>query len=306
MNPALAGASATPRIDALAPALPGRYADSLLTVLRAEAQDVPAPIVRTEHFTLAKHGSRIELRHRLRPDQIDNDITGLLTDELFAPGWLAGADMFEHAFTGLVRSTVDDPMLSWLRFYDNTIGRIHQCWHDPGAADPTHSTIAGFAPVYRHAMRLTPPGLVLDLGSCFGFFALLLTERTRNAAIASDISAGSMRLLDAVVRRRRLGLETLVCDAAHVPLPDGSVETVTMLHLLEHLDAATGLDVVHEAVRLARGRVVIAVPFEDEPTDAYGHVRGFDMPALSELGRQSGRRFTVHEHHGGWLVLHRR
>ncbi|WP_020662119.1 mycofactocin oligosaccharide methyltransferase MftM [Amycolatopsis benzoatilytica] len=293
-------------LDPLAPVLPGTYFARPLTVVRdTTGQDGPEPLVRTEHFSLHKDGRRVELRHRLRPERLDNDLAGLLADELFAPGWLSGAEVFEHAFTGVVKSTVDDPVRAWLRFYDNTLDRIRACLREPAAA-PGRSVIAGFAPVYEHALRLTPPGRVLDLGSCFGFFALLLAERGRNEVVASDVSAGAMQLLEAVAARRRLPLETLVCDAARLPLPDSSADTVTLLHLLEHLDADAGEEVVREAVRLARGPVVIAVPFEEEPAEAYGHVRVFDLPALHELGARSGRRFSVHEHHGGWLVLHPR
>jgi hypothetical protein len=32
-------------------------------------------------------------------------------------------------------------------------------------------------------------------------------------------------------------------------------------------------------------------------------VRTFDLPALEELGRSTGRPFEVFEHHGGWLVI---
>ncbi|GAB3360742.1 mycofactocin oligosaccharide methyltransferase MftM [Amycolatopsis echigonensis] len=299
---------AAPRyLDPLAPAPAGAYFARLLAVVReAAGADDSEPFVRTRHFSLHKAGRRVELRHRLRPDQLDNDLAGLLADELFTPGWLSGAEVFEHAFTGLVKSTVDDPMRAWLCFYDNTLGRIRHCLRG-GAADlPARSVIAGFAPVYEHALRLTPPGRVLDLGSCFGFFALLLTERGGNEVVASDVSAGAMQLLDAVAAHRGHPLETFVCDAARMPLPDSSVDTVTLLHLLEHLDADAGEEVVREATRLARGPVVIAVPFEDEPAEAYGHVRVFDLPALRRLGARSGRRFTVHEHHGGWLVLHPR
>jgi hypothetical protein len=61
--------------------------------------------------------------------------------------------------------------------------------------------------------------------------------------------------------------------------------------------------VLREALRLARRRVVVAVPFEHEPTAAFGHVRTFDRRALIGLGHRLGRPFTVHDHHGGWLVL---
>ncbi|GAA2892963.1 mycofactocin oligosaccharide methyltransferase MftM [Streptomyces mexicanus] len=302
--PSLRGAIAARRIDPLAPGTPGLYADPLVRVIRdrpVPESVVPPPIVRTEHFTLRRRGRRVELGHSLRPEQLDNDLAGLLAEELFAPGWLSGSDVFERVFTGVVRSCVDGPLPAWTTFYDNTLARIRQCWQAPEPAE--HSSIAGFAPVYRRTLDLVTPGSVLDLGSCFGFLPLLLAEREQQTVIASDLSRGTMRLLSAVARARGRTLDALVCDASRVPLPDRSVDTVTVVHVLEHLDAGHGDAVVHEALRLARRRVVVAVPYEDEPTAAYGHVRCFAPEQLADLGRRTGHRFSVGTFHGGWLVV---
>ncbi|MET8805940.1 mycofactocin oligosaccharide methyltransferase MftM [Streptomyces sp. NPDC004546] len=302
--PSLRSAIAARRIDPLAPGAPGLYADPLVRVIRdgpVPESVVPPPIVRTEHFTLRRRGRRVELGHSLLPEQLDNDLAGLLAEELFAPGWLSGSDVFERVFTGVVRSCVDGPLPAWTTFYDNTLARIRQYWQTPKPAE--HSSIAGFAPVYRRTLDLVTPGSVLDLGSCFGFLPLLLAERERQTVIASDLSRGTMRLLDTVARARGRTLDALVCDASRVPLPDRSVDTVTVIHVLEHLDAGHGDAVVHEALRLARRRVVVAVPYEDEPTAAYGHVRCFTPEQLADLGRRTGHRFSVGTFHGGWLVV---
>ncbi|MFI1165494.1 mycofactocin oligosaccharide methyltransferase MftM [Streptomyces sp. NPDC020801] len=315
--PSLRSAIAAHRIDPLAPCPSGAYADQLVRVIRDSplaGAATPQPIVRTEHFTLRRRGRRVELSHSLRPEQLDNDLAGLLAEELFAPGWLSGSGIFERAFTGVVRSCVDGALPAWTTFYDNTLARIREYWQTPTPAG--HSSIAGFAPVYRRTLDLIAPGTVLDMGSCFGFLPLLLAERSEEGAapdgvrerhmppvIASDLAQGTMRLLDAVARPRGLRVATLACDAARVPLPDGSVDTVTVIHVLEHLDPGHGDAVVEEALRLARQRVVVAVPYENEPTAAYGHVRCFDPDQLAELGRRTGHRFSVAEYHGGWLVL---
>lgn len=293
-------------IDPLAPAAAGTYRDQLVEVscenLVARPFESATLLVETRHFCLYRHRRRIQVSHWLRPLQIDNDISGMIATELFEPGWLSGTDIFESVFTGVVRSAVADPARAWETFYGNTIARVRQEWSThPGGAG--HSTIAGIAPVYARALRCIPPGAVLDLGSCFGFFALLLAGRGRNTVTASDLSAGTMRLLDTVVDSWRIPLSTMVADAGRVPLPDKSVDTVTVLHLLEHLDPIQGNGVVREAMRLARRRVVIAVPYEDEPSAVYGHVRRFDTSTLTGIGVRTGCRFGVSEHHGGWLVV---
>jgi len=294
-------------IDPLAPCLPGRYDDHLVSVLRAApfrgGTADRRPVVRTDHFCFTERGHRIEVRHWLQPDQLDNDLAGLLADELFAPGWLSGADIFERVFTGIVRSCVGDPLLAWNTFYGNTLARIRQCWRAPAARAGYRHTISDFAPVYAHALQLIPDGQVLDVGSCFGFLPLLLAERPGNTVTASDLSGGTMRLLEAVAAGRGLQVSTLVCDAARIPVPDGWADTVSIIHLLEHLSADDGSAVIREALRVARHLVVVAVPLEQEPGAAYGHIRTFDLRQLGELGDSTGHSCSVHDYNGGWLVL---
>ena len=295
-------------VDPLASCLPGRYADHLVSVLRTQRPEGPpdraGPVVRTAHFCLTQRGGRIEVSHWLRPDQLDNDVAGLLDVELFTPGWLSGTEIFERVFTGVVRSCMDDPLLAWCTFYGNTLARIRQCWQAQATADGfTGAPINAFAPVYAHALQLIPAGRVLDVGSCFGFLPLLLAERPANAVTASDLSGGTMRLLEAVGAARGVRMSTLVCDAARIPVADDWAETVSVIHLLEHMSPEHARAVVGEALRVARRQVVVAVPFEEQPTAAYGHVRAFDLRQLGDLGERTDYRSSVHEHHGGWLVL---
>ena len=81
------------------------------------------------------------------------------------------------------------------------------------------------------------------------------------------------------------------------------MDTVTAVHLLEHLPAEDTATVLDEMLRVARRRVVVAVPYEDVPEPVYGHLRTFDHAALHALGERSGRPSTVADDHGGWLVV---
>jgi SAM-dependent methyltransferase len=293
-------------IDPLATCGPGRYADELVVVTHEDSPDGAgaAPVVRTAHFVLRRRGRRVEVGHWLRPGELDNNLAGLLADELFAPGWLSGAEIFERVFTGVVRSCVAGAMPAWLTFYSNTMNRIRECWTTAGPASEPQTPIGDFAAIYRRALRLIPAGRVLDIGSGFGFLTLLLARRRHGSVIAADLSPGSVRLLGSVAGALRTPVETLACDAAQVPLPTASVDTVAAIHLLEHLGGEHCERALHEATRLARRRVVVAVPFEHERTAAYGHVQAFSRADLVRLGRSHGHRFRVSEHHGGWLMMY--
>lgn len=259
-------------------------------------------VVRTRHFSVYRNGGRLHVFHGLRPCQVSNDLASLLIDELFAPGWLHGRETFEAILTGLVRSTVGDPLEAWLTFYRNTLDALRRALTPTPEREACSSTVAGIAPVYGEVLRLASPRSVLDLGSCFGFLPLLLAE-TGVAVTATDISPSTMNLLAAVAEASQRRVATVACDAARVPLADDAAETVTVVHLLEHLEPAHGLAVVREALRLASRRVIVAVPMEAEPTAAFGHVRTFDLAGLGELGAAAGTRCAVWEYHGGWLLL---
>jgi hypothetical protein len=289
-------------IDPLGPAVSsGWYVDGLVHV-RAAGPVHPwlKDSVRTEHFEVRHVADRVQVDHWVPPTRVDDDLAGLLAEELFSPGWLRGPELFERIFTGVVRSSAPDPLESWLLFYRNTLVRITRAL--TAGTGGGHSTIAGYAPVYAHAESLLAPGSVLELGSCFGFLALRLAGSGR-VVTASDVSAGTMRLLGTMAPLLGVRLGTRVADATRYPDPDRSADTVMALHLLEHLDHAAGDRVLDEAVRLARRRVVVAVPLEEEADDTWGHVRTVTLDDLRRWGHRCGHPFEVHEHHGGWLVI---
>ncbi len=109
------------------------------------------------------------------------------------------APIFERVVTGIVRSTVGDPLTAWSTFYANSLavlrhperaavegpGRIvGPAAGEPGppvelrsAATPPEASLAGFAPVHARALDEVVGSAVADLGACFGFLPLLMAER---------------------------------------------------------------------------------------------------------------------------------
>lgn len=300
---------------------PLRHDDHDLSVVRRPGRRLDGderPVGRTAHFTVARSGHRLVLVHDLDPAGIDNDITGLLVEELFAPGWAAGSDTFERLFVGVVQTSASTPLDGWELFYRNTLRRLTTLTATPPGSEARRpgGTLADFAPIYTCAeSRLREVGArsIADLGSCFAFFALRVAAGQApvvEQAWACDISASTSTLVQDMASRLGAGgqLSVLTCDAACVPMTAGSVDAVTALHLLEHVDAAHGRRILDEAVRLARRRVVVAVPLEDVPDPTFGHVRSIGLDDLAAEGRRLAPRgwlARVEEFHGGWLVLDR-
>lgn len=263
-------------LDALAPSPDGVWAHENVVVRHLHGLE----------FDAVRTGSTVQVCHGLTSAQIGERLVPIVTAQARHVG--LSQREFELVLVGIVRTTVADPVDAWSTYYRNSL-------------DELLSGTADFAPVHDHAENLIV-GSVLDMGSCFGFFPLRMAMKGHSVT-ATDLSAGTMRLLTVVAPHLGITLDTVVCDAANVPVADSSVDTVTALHLLEHVDAETGSRIVREALRIARTRVVVAVPFETETTACHGHVRTFDESSLVELGRSTGSMFETSEHHGGWLVI---
>lgn len=233
---------------------------------------------------------RLVVDHDLRPAQLDDELAsplahalGLHTDD---------HDLFARAFTGVVLTSRPRVEQAWELFYRNSLARIRH---------PRHP---GYARVYRHALGLLPSSSVLDIGPSFGFLSLHLATTGRRVT-AWETDDGTAGLLRRMSGRLRIPVDVLAPGRSLRTVATGSVEGVALLHVLEHLDAADGLALFDAAVRIARRRLVVAVPYESSPTALFGHVRTFDRSDLLELGVRSGRPFEVHDDHGGWLVIDR-
>ncbi len=300
--------STTAPIDPFRPLRNGWYIDELVSVAAGDAAlaRTDIRIVRTAHFELWRHDWRLVVRHRVPADDVDDALTTVINDELFGPGWVTGSEMFERIFTGVVLTSAPDPVDAWLLFYRNSLRRYDAAL-DQAPDEPGRDALADFASIHRHADTLVPENAsVLEIGCCFGFLSLRLARTPGRSVIASDLSAGTVGLLGEVAVRLGVRLRTLVADAARIPLPDASEDVVLLVHLLEHLDDHHGRLALDEAVRVAARRVIVAVPYEEEPTPAYGHIRTIDEADLRAWGANtSGWTWTVHEHLGGWLVLDR-
>ncbi len=252
-------------------------------------------LVETAHFRVL--GACVELRGR---PLLDNDLADAIVAELAPLGLIPDLAAFERLFVRTVEGSAPTPGLAWSSFYRNTLLRLREPAADDGGS------VATFSRIYAEAARAVRGSSVLDLGCCFGFLPILLAERRPDAlVVGSDLSAGTIALAGRVARGLGSTALFLTSDATRLPLPDRAVDTVTMLHLLEHLPPLTGRDVVAEAVRVAKRRVVIAVPLEDTPNPAYGHVRTFTLGSLRTLGSRSGWPSAVWERDGGWLTLDR-
>ncbi len=261
---------------------------------------------RTRSFAVHRSASTTLVVHNLSAGAIDNDVGTLIAQELVAPELLCGLGAFERCFAGVVESTGPAPRDCWRRFYRNTLCALQD---DERATATVGGPIDTFRQIYRHAAALVQGASVLDAGSCFAFFPMLLAARGELRVTASDKNPATVTLGRSIAGELGLGLDFLTADVTRpLPVKDGSFDTVTALHLLEHLPEHQSAEMLASLCGAARRRVVVAVPLEPIPDPVYGHRQAFDLPRLASLGESLGEsvpgwRGEAHEYLGGWLVL---
>ena len=257
-------------------------------------------------FTVFSLDGATVVLHRLEPAAVDNDLAELVAGELVRPGGVTVPHAFERCFAGVVLSSAPGSGEAWRAFYGNTLLKLHRV---ASGSCPGHDSgpVSTFGRIYAHARALVSGSSLLDVGTCFGFFPLLLqrSEPQLDFVAALDVSAPILELArGADLPRCRTGtVEFVHGDGRSLPFAGNSFDTVTALHVLEHLETSSASRVLGEMCRVARRRVIVAVPLEEEPDPAYDHVQSFDRESLINLGEQAGWRCGFEDYLGGWVVL---
>lgn len=232
----------------------------------------------------------VEIAHPFTEFTISDSVMVSSLSELVELGVLHGQTQFEDAAVQLICSSAPTKAAAWRAYYENSINEL---------ADGT----SPFSPVHLWARSLIVGDDILEVGCCFGFFALACARDGRSV-LACDISPGAIDLLATASMSLGLTVEAAVANAVALPYPDDHVDTVTLIHLLEHLDDEDTTTAISEALRVARQRVVIAVPFEEVPTEHFGHLLRLTEDELRLwAGKVDHAGADVFSDHGGWLVL---
>jgi len=254
------------------------------------------PAIETPHFVV-RDG---RVRSRMAPARINNELADHIAAELAPLGLVPDGAAFERIFVDAVLAAHPDPARAWAAFYRNTLRRLRR----PGTGGT--GSVATFARIYARVLSLVSGTTVLDVGCCFGFLPLLLAERDpRLKVIGTDLAAPAAMLAGRARRARCNRARFAAADALALPFGSQAVDTVLAVHVLEHLPAQASVLALAELRRVARRRVVIAVPLEDAPDPAFGHIQAFDLAGLARLGDVPGWSAAVRAADGGWLVLDR-
>ena len=271
----------------------------------------------TEHFLLARPASpdHLFLVHRFLPAEIDNNLVDCLMQEL--PDLMTSDQAFGYVMIGVVNSIKPyDPVGAWSIFSLNTLQRFRE-YLDTNTPQNPSTTIGTCATVYRRLFSLKVGTSLLDVGCACAFWPVLVAERdseTHGRIVGVD------NRLDAIHLSQNMATLTGKYDLTFVQLDLlssqfakelGAFDTVTAIHILEHLPEEQLPLAFEQLLHVTRHRLIVAVPYEAEATQAYGHEQVFTREKLEYWGQwcveslAGTARYWCEEVVGGMLIVDR-
>jgi len=269
----------------------------------------------TTHFLLAHPADtdRVILVHRFLPTEVDNNLVDCLMQEL--PGLMTSDQAFGHAMIGVVNSIKPhDPVGAWGIFSLNTLQRFRDYLAENTLQYP-QTTIGACATVYRRLFSLKIGAGLLDVGCACAFWPVLVAERDPDAygsIVGVDNRLDAIHLsqhMAALIDKpylRFLQLDLLSPQFIEKLHP---FDTVTAIHILEHLPEEQLSLAFKHLLHVTRHRLIVAVPYEAEATRAYGHEQVFTREKLERWGKwcvesmRGAGQYWCEEVAGGLLVV---
>lgn len=284
----------------------------------------------TTHFVVCRKPSgdgRVMVMHTFDEAAIDEDLPSMVADELGPLGIIHSAKEYDDALRAIVASTcstslecpecgrvhLDLPAV-WRRYCLNTLDRLRRLIAEPPDDESTAAShVVQFAAIYRRIIECRVGNSVLDVGSSLGFLPVLLAERFDGMSIV-----GCDNRRDAVVCASDLANSAGVDRVAFI-LKDvlstefakvGIFDTVTAVHLLEHLEERDLPVALGNLLNVTARRLIVAVPYEEEVQSFFGHRQGFTAEKLDRWGgwcveTLGGGRYRCENVSGGLIVVDR-
>ena len=278
----------------------------------------------TPHFTHCQRrpGGQAILLHRFGEATIDEDVSPLVAEELGALGVIASARQYGETLFAVVASTCPssldcpecghlhlDQAAIWRHFSLNTLARL-RWWLDEPGGSASHT--ARFAAIYRRVLECRVGDSLLDVGSNLGHLPVLLSERAPEMTVVGcDNRPESIASCEALAAASGARVTWRLAD---VLAPDfaelGRFDTVTAVHVLEHLAEEEVPAALTHLLGAAGRRLIVAVPYELTPEPLYGHRQAFTPEKLAAWGEWcvqtlAASGFMCEEVAGGFLVIDR-
>jgi SAM-dependent methyltransferase len=275
----------------------------------------------TPHFVHCQRrpGGQAVVLHRFDEATIDEDISPMVGDELGSLGVIASPNEYGETLFAVVASTCPssldcpecgqlhlDQTAIWRHFSLNTLDRLRSRLSAAEPAGGSHTAV--FAAIYRQILHCRVGDSLLDVGSNLGHLPVLLSERAPELTVV-----GCDNRPEAIACCEELAAATgsarIIFRLADVLAPDfveiGRFDTVTAVHVLEHLTEEEMPIALGHLLDVTARRLIVAVPYEETPQPLYGHRQAFTPGKLRSWGEWCGGSFTCEDVRGGFLVVDR-
>jgi len=247
----------------------------------------------TRHFLLFTRTEEPKtiLVHWFAPEEMTTSIPGHLAEELQPFGLVNSSQRLGEIFAGIVGGALfpGDVARAWNYFGTNTLQRLLAfvgSSTSPGVSE--YGICAASAVLYQRVLELCVGERFLDAACNGGFLSLLLAERVPFACdvVGVDLDADVFRVAQDLAKEGHLS--TVRYQQADLLADDfstiGMFDTVTALHVLEHFTEAEMYRVLANLLQVTSHRLICAVPYEAEPSQAFDHKQLFTRQKLEAVG----------------------
>ena len=250
-------------------------------------------VQQTPHFLFARvpETQKVILVHQLAQDELDNNIGQYLMQELGPHGFMVSDKAFGAALIGVVNSiNPKDPASAWGIFSLNTLERLREKLDNPSKNADKQDFITPFATIYHYLFAHKVGTSLLDVGCACAFWPLLVAEREKgkyerivgadNRQDAINLSSNMANLAN-ITNVEFMKSDLLAPDFTEI----GTFDTVTAIHLLEHVPETRLPVALSNLLKVTKKRLLIAVPYEQQAEVAYGHEQVFSHKKLEQWGQ---------------------
>ena len=249
------------------------------------------PVNETPHFLFAcDPGTGITtLIHSFTEKDVDNNVGYYLMGELAPYGIMKSENAFGATLVGVITSIrPDNPVSAWGIYSLNTLHRLQALIEYPLSVIQEQDFITSFAHIYQRLLELQTGKTLLDVGCACAFWPLIAAQSkglekvvgVDNRQDAINLSQQLATLADA--RYTSFALADVLSPRF---TEIGRFDTVTAIHLIEHIPPSRLPVVLNNLLQVTQHRLIIAVPYEKEPEQAYGHEHVFDHEILEQWGQ---------------------
>ena len=289
------------------------------TLLKQRFAEGEYHLQETPHFLLFARSETPTsiLVHWFAPEEINADVKHFVALELKPLGLLLETRRYGEILAGIVGSFFPEDVRHAWRFYGaNTLQRFLTFLSTVSTPPyPDYTIIGSFVTQYQRICELCVGTSFLDAGCESGFLPLLIAERMpfMERVVGMDIRPDLFAVVRELAEERYLHqvyfaqADLLADDICTL----GQFDTVVALGVVEHFTEQDMQRVLTNLLKVTSHRLILTVPYEQEPEAIYEHKQLFTRAKLELVGKwcleqlEGAGRLWCEDCVGGLLLIER-